>query len=150
MSFWNTLQPFSTTPVIGQFYAESRRNAAAIAKLDTFTLALIKKRRAIAAAQQAEKAKAGPEANRSVRRKSKTKGAAVGQDCLSLFLREDTEVQYSDKDLRDIINSLLLAGASAVCQSCRYMPTMPEYSVVYAGIQCGPARGGDGGFVVRR
>lgn len=40
------------------------------------------------------------------------RGAAVGQDILSLFLEnENSTVKYSDRELRDIAMSLLLAGA---------------------------------------
>jgi hypothetical protein len=38
-------------------------------------------------------------------------GAAVGDDCLSLFLNPNiSEAQWTDKQLRDIVMSLLIAG----------------------------------------
>ena len=119
MIFTRLFHPFFSVPVIGKLlYSDERLNERLITELDVFADNVITERRAQIAREQAngggdddDDDSAGSAKSKKKPRKRAPRGAAVGQDCLSLFLRnKDLASKLSNRQIRDIVMSLLLAG----------------------------------------
>ena len=89
-----------------------------IQKLHQFSADLIRERRSML-----KNGKVTPTATKQNRQYINS--AAIGQDCLSLFLADGMSDKFTDQQLTDIIMSLLIAGASTSVSTTLWSDTEP-------------------------
>ena len=117
--FRRMLRPFFDSIIGKLIYPEERTMVKRIAELDAFSVNLIRKRRnAMKAANDG--LDSGTENAKGVRKPSK-RSASVGQDILSLFMDPRfTTTHYTDKQLQNIIMSVMLAGRDTTAATLAY------------------------------
>lgn len=125
--FLRLMRPFYSVPVLGKlFYPSERKFARLIKELNDFSYKTIRERRkTIAAAEAANAASGGNGAGDGAGGsddKSAVYGAEVGQDCLSLFLTSKAakSAGFTDKQLRDIVMSVMIAGRDTTACTLTY------------------------------
>lgn len=124
LMFRRMLRPFFDSIIGKIIYPEERRMAKRIAELDAFSANLIRKRRnAMEAASERQEDPGGKAegATTGTRKPFSKRSASVGQDILSLFMDPRfTTTQYTDKQLQNIIMSVLLAGRDTTAATLAY------------------------------
>ena len=121
-AFLRLMRPLFSVPVLGKLlYPSERKFARLIKELNDFSYQTIRERRRTIAVAEAAKAASDDNADGSDDKQAMY-GAEVGQDCLSLFMTSKAakSAAFTDKQLRDIVMSVMIAGRDTTACTLTY------------------------------